>query len=57
MFSVKDKKGIKDPKFSYKMFISPNSFAFGYNFGVRPDEADTLINTHPKCCPETRRVT
>ena len=46
-FRVKDKEGIKDPKFSLKVLILPNNFRFGSNFWIRPDEADAfVVNTH-----------
>jgi hypothetical protein len=52
---VKDKEGIKEPKSSLKMFISPNNCQFGSKFCIRPDEADAfLVNTHLKCSPGTR---
>ena len=55
-FRVKDKEGIKEPKSSLKMLISPNNCQFGSKFWIRPDEADVfLIITHPKCRPGTRR--
>jgi hypothetical protein len=54
-FRVKDKEGIKDPKFSLKMLILPNNCQFGSKFWIRPDKADAfLVNTHPKCSPGTR---
>ncbi len=54
-FRVKDKEGIKDLKSSLKMLIFPNNCQFGFKFWIKPDEADAfLVNTHPKCSPETR---
>jgi hypothetical protein len=55
MFRVKDKEGIKDPKSSLKMLISPNNCQFGCKFGIGPDEADAFaVNTHPKYSPGAR---
>ena len=42
-FRVKDKEGIKDPKSSLKMLISPNNCQFGSKFWIRPDEADAFL--------------
>jgi len=54
-FWVKGKEGIEDPKSSSEMLIFPSNCQFGSRFWIRPDEADTfLVNTHPKCSPETR---
>ncbi len=54
-FRVKDKEGIKDPKFSLKMLIFPNNCQFGSKFWISPDEANAFfVNTHPKCSPGTR---
>ena len=53
-FRVKDKEGIKDPKSSLKILISPKNCQFGSKFWIRPDEPDVFpINTHPKCSPGT----
>jgi hypothetical protein len=47
-FRVKDKEGIKYPKFSLKMLILPNNCQFGSKFLIRPDKADAfVVNTQP----------
>jgi hypothetical protein len=54
-FRVKDKEGIKDPKFLLKMLIFPNNCQFGSKFLISLDEADAfLVNKHPKWSPGTR---
>jgi hypothetical protein len=51
----KDREGIKDPKSSLKMLISPNNCQFGSKFWISPDEADAIVvNTHLKYSPGTR---
>jgi hypothetical protein len=54
-FRVKDKKGIKDPKSSLKILISPNNSQFASKLWIRSDEVDVFLeNTHQKCSPEAR---
>ncbi len=54
-FRVKDKEGIEGPKSSLKTLIFPNNCQLGPKFWIRPDEAYVfLVNTHPKCSPETK---
>jgi hypothetical protein len=43
-FRIKDKEGIKDPKFSLKMLILPNNCQFGSKFWIRPEEKLTLLS-------------
>ena len=54
-FRVKNKEGIEDPKSSLQMFIFPRNCQFDFKYCIRSDETDAfLVNTHPKCSPETR---
>jgi hypothetical protein len=49
-FRVKDKEGIKDPKYSLKRLILPNNCQFGSKFWIRPEETDAfLVNKYPQC--------
>jgi hypothetical protein len=54
-FRVKDKDGIKDPRFSIKMLIFQNNYQFGFKSWIKSDEADVfIVNTHPKRSPGMR---
>ena len=45
---------MKDLMSSLKMLIYQNNYQYGSKFWIRPVEADALVvNTHPKCRPET----
>jgi hypothetical protein len=43
-FRVKDKEGIKDPKFSLKKLMFPNNCQFGYKFWIKHEEKLTLFS-------------